>query len=201
MRYPPVAVLADTSDDEALVAALAIGDAEATASFVGTFEVRIRHAVQAAGVPQADVPDLTQDILIEALRQLGGPQFKLRSKLGNWVAIVTKGRIVDYRRKSASRGAGKHIPLDMMEPSAASFATPAAQEARLLAHQARDLMPLRHRMALMAHFRQGISVEELAQAFGLSTKRTRTILTEAKAMFRELLQPGEKSPSGRRLKE
>jgi RNA polymerase sigma factor (sigma-70 family) len=201
MKYPPVAVLADTPDDENLLTGLAIGDAEAKASFVHMFERRVRHAVQAAGVPQTDVPDVTQDVLIEALRQLGGAEFKLRGKLGNWVATLTKGRIIDYRRKSARRGAGRHVSIDVMDVSAASFATPPGQEARILANEARDLMPMRHRMALMLHCRHGISVEELARAFGLSTKRTRTIITEAKAMFRELIQTGEKSPSGRRLKE
>jgi DNA-directed RNA polymerase specialized sigma24 family protein len=61
-------------------------------------------------------------------------------------------------------------------------------------------MPPRHRLAIAAHFRGGVSVEDLASSFGLSVARTRNIITEAKDMFRNRVCGGpDKSRPSRRL--
>lgn len=179
-------------DDSELVEGLGTGDSAAAEAFVRQFEPRIRRAVREANVPAADVPDLTQDILIEAVRQITAGQFQHRATLLTWLRHLTRGRVADYWRAASRRGLGKHVPVERAALTERSFLTPAAQEARLLAEQALGSMPVRHRIAITAHCRGGVPIDELARLFGLSVQRTRGIVTEAKRLFRSAIC-GEKT--------
>lgn len=96
---------------------------------------------------------------------------------------IAEGRIVDYWRATGRRGRQKTVPFEALDPSTPNFLGAPAQEARLLAEEALAAMPVRHRLAVTAHCRAGMPVDELARLFGLSVQRTRNIITEAKNMF------------------
>lgn len=193
---PPQAVT-----ESELINAIVAGDANATELFVRDNEPRIRRAVRDAGVPSADAPDVVQDIIIEAVRQLSRGQFAQRASLRTWIRTIAEGRIVDYRRAAGRRGSRETVSLEAVEVHVNSFASPAEQEIRLLVEDALDAMPVRHRIALVAHCRAGMPVEELARLFGLSVKRTRNIVTEAGKMFRSEVLGLGKTPGERRLQK
>ena len=69
----------------------------------------------------------------------------------------------------------------------------------MLVQEALETMPLRHRLAITAHCRGNMPIDELARVFGLSADRTRGIVTEAKAMFRQLVCAREKNAQTERL--
>ena len=182
-----------------MVGGVVSGDPDAFELFVRQYEGRIRQFVRNGGVPASDVPDVAQDILIEALRQISLGQFEHRSNVATWMRRVAHGRIVDYWRSRGRRGRDRTSSLETADLTTAHFSTPAAQEARLLVAQALATMPPRHRIAITAHCRAGVRVETLAQLFGLSVQRTRNIITEAKAMFRTKVCGGEKTMEPGRL--
>jgi RNA polymerase sigma factor (sigma-70 family) len=192
-------VLAD--DEDALVEGLIAGEPEAAAVFVRKFTPRVRRAVQSARIPSADIEDVTQEILIEALRQLRGPGFELRSTLGHWLKSVAFGRVTDYWRASSRRGRGKHVSLDAVDASKSSLRTLPDQEALVLAEEALALLHPRHQIALIGFFRADVSVKELASQFGLSPQRTRAVIAKARELFCASVRSGEKKPRQRRLKE
>lgn len=182
-----------------MVGAVVAGDSDAVGLFVCEYTGRIQRAVREAGVPSSDFEDVAQDILIEALRQLSLNRFQYRSSLRTWVRHVTEGRIADYWRARGRRGRDKTVPLESIDASTPNFLTPAAQEARLLVQEALAAMPVRHRLAITAHFRAGMPVDELARVFSLSVPRTRNIITEAKTMFRRAVRGVGKTRGSRRL--
>jgi len=171
-------------DERPLIGGVGAGDPHAMELFVRQHERSILRVVRDAGVPAADIHDVSQEILLEVLRQLSAGQFEGRSSVRTWLKHVAHGRIVDYWRGRGRRALGHAVSLDAVESADFNFSTPAAQETRLLAEEALATMPVRHRVAITAHCRGGMSVEELARLFGLSEKRTRNLITEAKAMFR-----------------
>lgn len=189
----------DPSDEHQIVIGLVNGDADLTTIFVQRYEPRVRRAVIDAGVPATDADDVTQEILIEAIRQLSRGAFQHRSSLRTWMRHVTEGRIVDYWRASSRRGRGKTVPFEELPTSTSSLLAPPGQDARILAEEALTSMPPRHRIALVAHFRAGVNVEDLAKLLGVSVERTRGILTEAKALFRKGVCGREETRAPKRL--
>jgi DNA-directed RNA polymerase specialized sigma24 family protein len=95
---------------------------------------------------------------------------------------------------------GTAISLETTDHRRNEFATDAPQEVLLLTEEALLALPPRHRLAIVAHCRGNVPIEDLARLFGLSIARTRGIVTEAKRWFRELVCGPEKIPHTRRLK-
>ena len=171
-------------DERQIVGGLNAGDANAAEEFVRTYGREVTRAVRNGGVPRADVPDVAQEVMIEAIRQLSHGGFQHRSSIRTWLQHIVRGRIADYWRWTGRRGRGRHLPIEDAEPVPDFFA-PAAQGIRLLVEQTLASMPARHRVALVAHCRGRVPVEELARTLGLSVSRTRNVITEAKGLFRD----------------
>jgi RNA polymerase sigma factor (sigma-70 family) len=182
-----------------IVSGVIAGDNSATEAFVREYEPRIKRAVREARIPAADAQDVVQDVLIEAIRQLSAGKFEERAALGTWLRRIISGRVVDYWRREGRRGLGKRVPIESLATGGEEFMTPASQDATLLVEDALEAMPIRHRLAITAHCRGQVPVEDLARLFGVSVDRTRGIVTEAKAMFREHVLGSSKRPRPQRL--
>ena len=83
-------------DQQHVVGRIIAGDSDAATTFVRDYEPRIRRVVREARIPEADAPDVVQEVFIEAIRQLVAGRFEYRAALGTWLRTIAAGRIVDY---------------------------------------------------------------------------------------------------------
>jgi RNA polymerase sigma factor (sigma-70 family) len=186
-------------DEDRVVAGLVIGDSDAADAFATEFEPKIRRAVWAAGVPAADVPDTTQEVLIDAIRQLSKGQFAGKAALATWLRRIIAGKVADYWRAASRQRRTSIVSLETVELDSECLSTVAEQEARLAAQEALDAMTARQCFALAVCYRLGEPVEELARLLNVSPKRAYGILNEAKHVFRSHVVGTEKKNTTRRL--
>lgn len=184
---------------ELIVRGVVDGEPGAAEAFVRECQPGVEQTVRASRVPPADAPDVVQDALIEALRQLSRGRFEQRSSLRTWVARIARGKAIDYWRASGRRGLGRLVPLDAVDTGVGRFGTQAAQEARLLVEGALRAMPARLNLVLRLRYREGMAVEEVARRLGLSESRTRNLVTEAQRALREHVCGRGKATVRRRL--
>ena len=136
---------------------------------------------------------------MEILRQLAAGRFRSPGALRTWLGRIAHGRIIDYWRSRRRRPLGHAVSLEALQSNAPRLLTPASQEARLMAEDALAAMPVRQRFLIAAHYRGDVPVPELARMLGLSEKRTRNLITEAKRLFRAYVTGRGKAPVHRRL--
>jgi RNA polymerase sigma factor (sigma-70 family) len=187
-------------EDDQLLAGIRRDDAVACEAFVSKYAPRIRLALRMFRIPENDSDDVLQEVLATAIRQIRSGLFEGRSQLFSWIHHMVRGKAVDHRRTVARRLREVSLP-DRVDDLGLSIAVLPEQEASVTASEALEGMPPRVQLLLRLHYRQNVPVGTIAQEFGLSEKRVRTLLTEAKARFRDaILRPhGENLPKTKRL--
>src|SRR5262245_34972515 len=83
--------------------ALRSGNQDAAAIFEARFRPRIEAIARRRGVPSADRPDVVQDVLLDALRQIAAGTFRQDASLSTWLHILVNGWVSSYFRKRGSR--------------------------------------------------------------------------------------------------
>jgi RNA polymerase sigma-70 factor (ECF subfamily) len=168
-----------------LINRLATGDERAAEVFVREYQPRVLRMLGQLGVPNADIPDVTQDVLFDAIRQLRAGRFRRDSRLFSWLKKVIRGKAIVYPRQAARRRENATIPFDPTETThAVSLTIAAAQDALCAAAQAMTAMPARLQTIVRLHYYDNIPIEEIALRFGLSGKRVRGLLIQAKVSLR-----------------
>jgi RNA polymerase sigma-70 factor (ECF subfamily) len=171
-------------DERQLLDRIAAGDSDAIDTFVRRHERDVRQFVRGAGVPAADVPDVCQEVLLDAVRQLSIGRFEGRASIRTWLWQIARGKSATYRR-SRRRALDRAASIEFDSASSPDFMAHADQELRLHVAAALAELSPRHRIALVAHVRGEVSVQDLCRLFGLTEKRVRNLIAEAKRQFRE----------------
>jgi RNA polymerase sigma-70 factor (ECF subfamily) len=165
------------------------GDAELVArSMSGDMEAREalfrRHLPMATNLayrlaPNEDPEDIAQDALLEALRSL--PQLEHVEAFGAWLRRIIVSKVTQrIRRNSLFRrlgfGRGERVDPDMMiSPDAPPDVKLELTQVYALVHQ----LPAQERVALVLRRVEGLSLDEVATALGLSLATAKRRLAEA----------------------
>jgi RNA polymerase sigma factor (sigma-70 family) len=172
--------------ESVLIEALLRGEESAAETFVVRFGARVHTLLLTFGVPHADVPDVAQEALFDALRQLRIGAFASRSQLFSWLYRIVRGKAVDYRRRPANRRGGTDVSLEAL-PSGRHWrlTSDADQEAIVVVQEVLAGLPVRLRLLLRWYYEDGGSIPAIAARLNVSEGRVRALLTEAKARCRE----------------
>lgn len=174
----------DTNPERAevlLTSAAARGDEGARHQLVARLLERVRRTVFYLAVPEKEVDDLSQLVLIEVLRSAGS--FQGRSSLGYWADKITFHVVTDHLRKVTRRD---HLMSDHL----ASLAMTSNLEEEIsrkdlrarLAHHLQNLPPER-RIALVLRHVQGYSISEIAE---ITKARVNTVRDRLRVGRKEL---------------
>lgn len=156
------------------VGAARAGDGSAFSELYRRF-FRMVHAVLLSRVPPADVDDLTQEVFLQAWRQLRS----LRDPLafGGWIRRIALHRSADHLRRG-------HQP-EQLDFHAANLPalSPNDEEAWLLLAEIRRL-PEAYRETLVLRFVEGLTGPEIAELTGLTPGSVRVNLHRGVELLR-----------------
>lgn len=161
------------ADDDALASMVQRGDQDALGVLYQRYVVEIyRYSYRQVG-NQEDAEDLTSQVFLQVVRSIGvyRPQGQFRA----WVYGIAKNVIVDWWRRyywTPTVTMEKFLDLDPLPQKDPSGENPRAEAAveRVLAQ-----LPERYQEVLKLRFLRGYSLEETAQAIGVSLANAKVL--------------------------
>lgn len=133
-----------------------------------------------------DAEDLTSEVFLKATRQLEAG--RAEASVAQWLYTVARTVLADHWRRYYR--SGPFLPLD--EDRASQIpegdpATPSERSARLV-EQVLALLPDRYRNVLELRFLRGYSIQETAQALGVTPENAKVIQHRALARAVQLAE-------------
>lgn len=161
------------AEDDALAGRVQRGDQEALGALYQRYVVEIyRYSYRQVG-NREDAEDLTSQVFLQVVRSIGGyrPQGQFRA----WVYGIAKKVIVDWWRgyyRTPTVALEKFLDLEPLGQDDPPPANPRAEETveGLLGR-----LPGRYREVLSLRFLKGYSLEETAQALGVSLANAKVL--------------------------
>jgi RNA polymerase sigma-70 factor (ECF subfamily) len=171
-------------DEPRLVRALVAGDRQAFDRFA---EAYIPALYRFAASRLRRHPELTRDVvqatLTRAIEKL--PSFRGEAALMTWLCTCCTNEIAAHFRRQ--RRAAEVAWSQVLEPTAPGGPDDDSlrEERTRLVHTALDLLPPRHSRALEWKYLDDLPVREIADRLQLGLKAAESLLTRARAAFRE----------------
>ena len=138
---------------------------------------------------QAVAEDIVQDAMVRAWSQARHFNHE-RALFTTWLYRIIVNLCIDYRRRRQP----EPLPDDFDPPDPAKGAdelVEMSEEQKALARALREL-PAHQRAALTLVYDEGLSGAETARILGLSTKAVERLLSRARGLLRERLQPARR---------
>lgn len=123
--------------------------------------------------------DVSQDTFLAAMRAFDDPSEVTPA----WLIRVARNRLLDVLRRE-TRYTRKLRLIGV--PDERSDHSPLVAE-RLRVQAALELLPVGHRVALMLHYVDGMTIGDLADELGRSPKAVESLMTRARRRFRQEL--------------
>ncbi len=172
-EYEGGATTSTEPDDDALVQRVQGGDQDALGRLYERHVAEIyRYSYRQVG-NREDAEDLTSQVFLQVVRSIGGyrPQGQFRA----WVYGIAKNVIMDWWRRyywTPTVALEKFLDLEPLPPSDPPASNPVAEAnvERLLGG-----LPERYREVLTLRFLRGYSLEEAAQAMGVSVANAKVL--------------------------
>jgi RNA polymerase sigma-70 factor, ECF subfamily len=139
------------------------------------------HAVLLSRVPAADVDDLTQEVFLQAWRQLRS--LREPSAFGGWLRRIALHQSVDHLRR------GRYMEELDSYTAGLSALSPDDADAQLLLAEVRSL-PEAYRETLILRFVEGFTGPEIAELTGLTPGSVRVNLHRGVELLRARLKGG-----------
>jgi RNA polymerase sigma-70 factor, ECF subfamily len=149
------------------------------------------NSVRSLGIPEADLPDLTHDVFVQALRSL--PEYDPSRPLRPWLFGIALRLVANFRRLERHQREVLGSSAEAIDPGrGAAEALQAAEDQRLI-QSILNGMKLNLRVVFIMHELNGHSVPEIARALGIGLPTAYTRLRLA------VLQFGRKARQSRLL--
>jgi RNA polymerase sigma-70 factor (ECF subfamily) len=160
---------AEGSRSAALVRAARDGDREAFGELYRLYG-RLVHGVLLSLLPPSDVPDLAQEVFLQALRRLS--TLRDPEAFGGWLAALARNAARDHYRRPAQRA-----PRVELDDNLEAAAVPPGQAAEALAVLAAiRALPRAYRETLTLRLIEGMTGPEIAAQTGLTPESVRVNL-------------------------
>jgi RNA polymerase sigma-70 factor (ECF subfamily) len=179
-----------------IVTAARNGDPAAIEELIARFRKPLFHYACSYLGNEADADDVTQEVLIKAVRAL--PSFKGESAIGTWFFRIMVNTCIDYRRKTNTRKStslirtdedGAETILDLKDPRPLPEQEMETMELRATIQMALDRLSPEHRAIVVLHDLQGFKYQEIAQLTGANLGTVKSRLFYARQELRNLLGP------------
>ena len=186
MTWQGTADLTWTAD---IVQRVRAGDVDAFGQIVKGYERRVFALAVMILRNREGADDVTQDAFVRAFERLD--LYDVRRPLYPWLATITVRLSRNWLARH-SPGARRETPIQP-ESSAYASAAPAALDVLVAEDEGRHLwrlverLPLGERTAVVLHYRQELSVSEVASAIGVTAGTVKTLLFRARQHLRASL--------------
>jgi RNA polymerase sigma-70 factor (ECF subfamily) len=133
------------------------------------------------GVAEADLPDVTHDIFVQAFRSL--PEYDTARPLRPWLFGIALRVVSDFRRLERHRREVLGQPIEAVDPARSATETLEAADDRRLVQAILNEMKLNRRTVFIMHELNGHSVREIADALAIPLPTVYTRLRLAMLEF------------------
>jgi len=180
---------ADLTGTADIVQRVRAGDVDAFGQIVKGYERRVFALAVMILRNREGADDVTQDAFVRAFERLD--LYDVRRPFYPWLATITMRLSRNWLARH-SPGARRETPIQP-ESSAYASAAPAALDVLAAEDEGRRLwrlverLPLGERTAVVLHYRQELSVSEVASAIGVTAGTVETLLFRARQHLRASL--------------
>lgn len=192
--------------EQRLIERIRDGEREAFYELIRPYERRLYTAAFLILHNEADAEDCVQEAVLKAFKHIG--QFRAEAKFSTWLIQIT---LNDARMRRRKQRTSRMEPIDKAESGEDTYTPRDFADWREIPSEALERQEVREKLAealnsLGEIYREvfvlrdmdQLSIEETAQALGISTASVKTRLLRARLMLRDLLAPGLGGPwSGR----
>lgn len=158
----------DPLDDQDIIAAVLNGNVNTYRVLVERYQKPIFNLMVRMTGSHSDALDLAQETFVQAYEKLG--HFKNGSRFFPWIYTIGINRARNFLRKRKVEKCSLNETWEETLPAACSV--PSVEKADPLdvhyLQQALVQLPYDYREAVMLHYREGFSMEEIAQSLQLS---------------------------------
>lgn len=164
------------------------GDRDAFAPLVGAYQSRLFGLVLVIVRSPAAAEDVTQDAFVRAFRNLH--RFDDTRPFYPWLAAIAIRLAHNWLRQHGRMMRREGTPID---EAPAAVEAPVALSALIADERSRSMwtmvasLPARERAAMILHYRDGLSVRDIAVALGVTDGTIKTMLFRARRQMRERL--------------
>ena len=187
------------SNEAELIRRVSSGEKEAFYQLVKPYERAVYMAAMSVLNNQADAEEVAQEAVLKAFSNLA--RFRGESKFSTWLVRITinEARLKlrkDRRHLYASLDEpqsdeeGDYAPKDYADWREVPSEALERKELRDALKRAVAALPEKYREVLVLRDIQHLSIEETAQALGISTGNVKTRLLRARLQMRDALAPG-----------
>jgi RNA polymerase sigma-70 factor (ECF subfamily) len=185
-------------DEAALVRRVQDGERDLFYELIRPYERRVYSATLAILRNPADAEDAAQEAILKALRHVR--QFRAEARFSTWLIQIAVNEARMRRRKEhagviepiADRrdDEGNYTPRDFADWREIPSESLERKEIREKLAEALAMLGEIYREVFVLRDMQHLSIEETAQALGISVASVKTRLLRARLMLRDLLAPG-----------
>jgi RNA polymerase sigma-70 factor, ECF subfamily len=193
-EIPPLA------HERALIERIRRGELDLFAELIRPYERRVYVTALAILQNDADAQEVAQEAILKAFAHLN--QFRGESRFSTWLTRVTINEARMRRRKQHSEimkpfnelesedEEGQFIPQDFADWHEIPSEELERKEVRDLLRKALAMLAEKYREVFVLRDIQHLSIEETAEAIGITPGTVKTRLLRARLMLRESLAPG-----------
>lgn len=194
-------------DEATLIRRVQDGERDLFYELIRPYERRVYSAALAILRNPADAEDVSQEAMLKALRHIR--QFRAEARFSTWLIQIAVNEARMHRRKDhveviepiADRRdeEGNYTPRDFADWREIPSESLERKEIREKLAEALSSLGEIYREVFVLRDMQHLSIEETAQALGISAASVKTRLLRARLMLRDLLAPGLGGPWSSRL--
>jgi RNA polymerase sigma-70 factor, ECF subfamily len=188
----------DQLNEAKLIGRIRDGENELFYELIRPYERRVYAAAFAILRNEADADDVAQEAVLKALKHIR--QFRGEAKFSTWLIQITVNEARMRRRKDHSNlmepivdrqeEDGSYTPRDFADWREIPSESLERKEVRQMLAEALTQLGQIYREVFVLRDMQHLSIEDTANALGISTASVKTRLLRARLMLRDLLAPG-----------
>jgi len=178
----------DSSNDQQVISAVMNGDVNAYSILVQQYQKPIFNLMYRVTGSSEDAKDLTQETFIKAYEKLD--HFRMGARFFPWLYTIG----YNHARNFVQRGKPFQQLSDEDFEKNAGVDYPSQQEERVLAqidflriYQALEQLPMDYREAVILHYHEGLSMEDIATALQLSVSGAKMRVHRGIKKLREII--------------
>ena len=178
----------DSSEDQQVINAVMNGDVNAYSILVRQYQKPIFNLMYRVTGSSEDAKDLTQETFIKAYEKLD--HFRMGARFFPWLYTIG----YNHARNFIQRGKPFQQSSDEDFEKYAGVDYPSQQEERVLAqidflriYQALEQLPMDYREAVILHYHEGLSMEDIATALQLSVSGAKMRVHRGIKKLREII--------------
>jgi len=184
--------------EQRLIQRIRDGEHEAFYELIRPYERRVYAAAFAILRNEADADDCAQEAVLKAFKHIR--QFRAQAKFSTWLIQIAVNEARMRRRKEHAEliepiekdnnEEGSYTPRDFADWREIPSEALERKEVREKLAEALGSLGQIYREVFVLHDMEQLSIEETANALGISTAAVKTRLLRARLMLRDLLAPG-----------